>query len=217
MKNIFIILILPFLLVACFDKKNEAQVPISQVFEVAQDIKIPKNLMLEIENELAEDSKLIAPVYVFIPLQVELHEKSPGVLKNNPTKILFPKGGGRLDLKNVMAGSGTFYLNFPEEQFAKIPDLLHLYYISQSPVKTIDQEKFGLGCGKYVDLKKKFKSLQKKEYFKLNTTELRHLFVLAGHYVFVFRDKNQVYLAQMTITDSRYASDLCFSKAGVQE
>ncbi|MBC7420498.1 MAG: hypothetical protein H7328_07185 [Bdellovibrio sp.] len=202
---------------ACFKNKHETETAKTAVSTVAQDIQIPKAIMAEIEKELSEDSKLISPVYLFLPLQIELHEKNTGVLKTNLLAISFPKGGGILDLKDVVVGQGSFYLHFPKEQFAKLPELLHLYYVSQAPVKKIDQENFGLGCGKFIDIKKQFKNLQKDEFFKLNTTHLRHLYVLAGHYIFVFRENNQVSLSQLTITDSRYLNDLCFPKTGAHE
>lgn len=208
---------LVFSLLSCSENKQGIQSKPIEVSEIARDIQVPKSLMLEIEKELTEDSKLSTPVYVFVSLQVALAEKNAGVLKEHTMTINFPKGGGRLDLKDLVTGQGTFYFSFPSEQFSKLPELLHLYYISQAPVKKIDQENFGLGCGKYVDLKKKFKSLQKNNFLKLNTTQLRHLFVLAGHYLFEFRENNQVYLAQLTITDSRYASQLCFTNEGVPE
>ena len=197
-------------LVGCFSKKEVAEVELKQIIEVAQDIQLPKAILAEVEKELTEDSKLLTPVYVFVPLQIELNEKNKGVLQSSPQRFSFPKGGGRLDLKNIITGQGSFYLNFPAEQFTKLPELMHLYYVSQAPVKKIDQENFGLGCGKWVDIKKQFTHLQKADFFKLNTTALRYLYVLSGHYVFVFRENNQIYLSQLTITDSRYENELCF-------
>jgi hypothetical protein len=138
-------------------------------------------------------------------------------VQGSPAKFSFPKGGGRLDLKNIITGQGSFYFSFPAEQFTKFPSLVHLYYISQAPAKKIGDEVFGLGCGKWIDIKNKFKNLQKDNFFKLNTTANRYLFALAGHYVLVFRENNQVYLTQLTITDSRFTNELCLQESGVRE
>jgi hypothetical protein len=51
--------------------------------------------------------------------------------------------------------------------------------------------------------------LQKKDFLRVNTTGNRHLHVLAGSYVFVFRKSNQVLLTQITITDSKNKNNLC--------
>lgn len=204
-------------MMGCFSKKDESLKEATQISEIAQDILLPKALMAEIELELNEDSKLITPVYIFVPLLAELVDKSVGVIQGSPKRISFPKGGGRLDLKDVVTGQGSFYLSFPADQFAKLPDLVHLYYVSQSPLKKIGNESFGLGCGKWVDIKNKFSSLKKDKFFKLNTTDQRYLYVLAGHYVFVFRENNQVYLSQLTITDSRYTNELCNPESGARE
>jgi hypothetical protein len=178
---------------------------------VAQDIKLPRNLFKELEKEISDDLKTTLPVFVYMPLQVEFREKGHGVLKDSPLLFSFEKGGGQVDLKEVVAGQGTFFMSFPAGQFSETAELMHLYYISQAPVRKIDQENFGLGCGKWVDIKSRFKKLQNPEFLKLNTTQLRHLFVLAGHYVFVFKETNQIYLSQLSVTDSRFTNELCIS------
>jgi hypothetical protein len=199
---------------SCFSKKNENAEPPKRVTDMAQDIWMPKELMLEVIKELGEDTKTMTPVYMFVPLQVELNDKSKGVLSASPLRFTFPKGGGQLDLKDYVVGQGSFYLNFNAELFSKMPELVHLYYISQAPVKKIDDENYGLGCGKWVDIKNQFKNLQKENFLKINSTQLRYLYVLSGSYVFVFRENNQIYLSQLTITDSRHQNELCLTKAG---
>jgi hypothetical protein len=62
----FSLLIILFFLTGCFSKHEEAEKPATQVSEIAQDILLPKALMATIESELGEDSKLIAPVYIFV-------------------------------------------------------------------------------------------------------------------------------------------------------
>lgn len=202
---------------SCFEsKKNEAALVINNN-DIAQEIQIPQKILKEIEADLLAESKLLTPVYIFIPIQVTLTEGSDLVLKSSPITFNFPKGGGLIDLKDVVTGQGSFYLNFPKEQFETLPELMHLYYISQAPVKKIDSEKFGLGCGKWIDIKNKFSQLQKPDFLKVNSTDQRYLHVLAGHYLFVFRNNNQIYLTQLSITDTRYSDKLCINTMGMQD
>ena len=200
-----------FGLFSCFKSHENkvSSVTTIQVRQLSEDIQIPKEILNSVEKESVEESKTHALLYTFLPLSVEFNEKTQGVLKNNPIRFQFQKGGGAVDLKDVTVGQGTFYMSFPSEQFVNQPELAHLYYVSQAPQKNIAGEKFGLGCQRWLDLKSKFKNLQSKDFLKLNTTDLRHLYVLAGHYIFVFRQNSQIFLTQLTVVDSRHKDRLC--------
>ncbi|MBC7741793.1 MAG: hypothetical protein H7061_06335 [Bdellovibrionaceae bacterium] len=211
---IFIGWALFFSLGGCFKKTSDSNEASHKVSDMALEVQIPKELMREVVKEIGEDTKTLTPVYVFVPLQIELHDKSPGVLSAESLKFDYPKGGGQLDLKKFVVGNGSFYFNLTVDQFSKLPDLVHLYYVSHAPIKKIEDEHYGLGCGKWVDIKSQFKNLQKEDFLKLNTNQLRYLYVVAGTYVFVFRDGHQIYLSQLTITDSRYTNELCLTPAG---
>lgn len=203
------ILFFLLLISGCVKKSEHAETEVFEIRTIAKEVQIPKILMDELVTEVSGDSKTITPVYMFMPLQVQFKEKSEGALSKPAMKYSFPKGGGYLDLKDIVTGSGSFYLSFPSEQFDENLEFLHLYYISNSPVKKIEDEEFGLGCGKMVDLKKSFKKLQNPEFLKLNTTAQRYLYVASGQYIFVFRRQSQVYMAQLTLADSRYKNELC--------
>lgn len=207
------LLCLAFTMTAC-SRGSEHEAPeIIEVLAIAKEVQIPKVLMSNIEAEINAESKTIAPVYLFMPLEVQFVTLTKGVLKTPNMIFKLPKGGGSIDLKDVIAGDGSFYMRFPNEQFENMSefrvDLLGLFYISNSPSKKIDGETFGLGCGKMIDLKKSFSNLQEHKFLKLNTTDLRYLFVAAGRYVFIFKQASKVYLTQLTITDSRYYKELC--------
>lgn len=176
----------------------------------AEDFKVPKQIFDQIETDLV-GSASVQSVYLLAPIQAVLFSESNAVLKDNPARITFPNGGGKLDLAQHVSGQGSFYLSFPKEQFDALPTLEKLYFISDSPKKKIDGEEFGLGCGKYVDIKKQFESLQKKDFLKLNTTDLRYLYVVSGYYIFVFKNNNQIYLTHLHVTDSRYPDNFCSS------
>ena len=205
----FLRLLLIFLLVGCNQNSSSENDEIIDVRSIAKEVQIPKVLMTELVKEIISDSKTLTPVYLFMPLQVRFFELSEGVLKKPAVRYNFPKGGGNIDLKDLVLGSGSFFLSFPAEQFDESYEFLHLYYISNSPVKKIENESFGLGCGKMIDLKKSFSKLQKPEFLKLNTSDLRYLYVTAGMYVFVFKKSSQIFMAQLTIFDSRNSKELC--------
>ncbi len=219
MKQILLVIILfSILTTSCsfHDESKKQTVSTINVAEVAKDIKLPRNLFKEFERELAEEFKTIGPVFVYVPLDVQFNQKvGQKILRDSPLLFRFEKGGGQIDLKEVVDGVGSFYMSFPSKQFSSTAELVHLFYISQSPVKVIGEENFGLGCGKWIDIKSSFTKLQNSEFLKLNTTGQRYLHVLAGHYVFVFKQTNQISLTQLTVTDSRYPNELCTSLAQI--
>lgn len=192
-----------------FFKKSEINYEDTRVDSRAADFKIPKIIFDEAESEVSKETPNLQPVYLFFPIKVALFSRSKDVVKNQAVRITYPTGGGSLDLKNYISNQGSFSLSFPPEQFAALPTLVGLYFISDSPKKKIDGEEFGMGCAKFVNLKDQFKSLQKDDFLKLNTTDLRYLYVVSGIFVFVFRDRNQIYLSHLRITDSRYPEFFC--------
>ncbi|MBC7754699.1 MAG: hypothetical protein H7Z71_10710 [Moraxellaceae bacterium] len=193
-----------------FFQKNETHFTDIKIEVRADDFKVPIKIFDQIEADLVGTATLQA-AYLMAPLEVVLSSESNGVVQNSPIRLIFPNGGGRLDLANYVSGQGSFDLSFPPQQFADLPQLEKLYFISDSPKKRIDGEEFGLGCGKFVDIKKKFDLLQKPHFLKLNTTNLRYLYVVAGYYLFVFKNNNQFYLTHLHVTDSRYPDNFCSS------
>lgn len=177
---------------------------------ISQDIQIPKVIFDTIYNKIRSESSSAEPVYLFHPLEVIVESKSEAVAGSH--KFLFANGGGRIDLKSIIKGQGSFYFYFPEEQFSKLPELESLYYISDYPKTVIDGETFGIGCSSWVDLKKKFSQLSQPNKIILNTTSQRYLYVAGGYYVFVFRKGNQVYLSHLYLADSTYENLKCPTK-----
>lgn len=196
-------------LCGCTAKKTAAEPQVIKVDELAQDFPIPQQLFKIVETELLGETKVLVPVFSYTSLQVLFTEKTAKTLTSPNLLYMLPKGGGQIDLQNVVAGQGSFFLSFPAEQFENLPPLSHLYYLSLAPKINIDSEEFGLGCGKWIDLRDKFSELNKNNFLNLNTSDNRHLFVAAGHYVFVFRKLNQVVLAQMTLVDTKNSFLLC--------
>ncbi len=213
MKKIIILAV--FFIFACHPQTENQNVNKVEIEKIAIEQQVPKNIMKQLDEELKEEFKTIAPLYAFLPLRVLFSEDQPGVILKKETEYNFTKGGGELDLKEIVVGEGSFYMSFPAEQFDENNDLLHLYFVSNSPSTTIDNELFGLGCGKWNDLKSNFKKLQNPKFLKLNTHQLRYLRVLAGTYVFVFKQAKNIYLTQLTLTDSRHSNQLCIAGANL--
>lgn len=199
------------ILTSCnYFEKKELQYSDIKIESRPDDFKVPKKIFDQIEADLLGTSPAQS-VFLYTPIQVVLFSESNGVIKNSPTRISFPNGGGQLDLANYVIGAGSFYLSFPKDQFETLPFLENLYFISDTPKKKIEKEEFGLGCGKFVDIKKQFESLQKINFLKLYTTDLRYLYVVSGYYIFVFKKNNQVFLTHLRVTDSRYPDSFCSS------
>lgn len=198
--------------VGCTSHPDEKVIETIKIVDVSQDIRLPRQIFQEMEKDISADLKGISASYVFIPLQVKLLQSNSQALKKNEIIYSFPKGGGLLDLKTIVEGRGSFFISFPKEQFSELPDLEHLFFISNAPKMEIDGEKFGLGCRRWVDLKKQFSELQKDDFLKLNSSDQRHQFVLNGTYLFVFRKASQVYLSQLTITDTENKVPNCVNK-----
>lgn len=193
----------------CTAKHEHEEAKPIEINTFPKEISIPKAFIQKIEADLLNESKVLTPVYLFIPLKVLFTQKTHGTLASETVSYSLPKAGGTLDMQSIAIGQGSFYFSFPEEQFKELPELEHLFYVSQSPVTKIDGEDFGLGCGKWLDLKNNFTSFQKPNFLQLNTTKNRHLHVMAGSYIFIFRKLNQIFLTQVTITDSKNGDVLC--------
>ena len=85
----------------------------------------------------------------------------------------------------------------------------HLFYISNAPKIALQNSQFGLGCGQWTDLKNQSLDFQKMNFLKLNTTDLRHLYVTAGQYIFVMKKEKNIFISHLDITDSQQEDKLC--------
>lgn len=210
------IILISFMLLSCAKHHQNSEAEVVDVLKIAKEVKIPKTIMSNLVKNIQAESKTVTPVFLFMPLEVQFIEDTPGVLRAPNLVYKFPKGGGEIDLQDITLGSGSYFMRFTPEQFENMsefkPELLHLFFISNSPKTKIENEEYGLGCGRMIDLKKSFDKLQKVNFLKLNTTDQRHLFVSAGRYVFIFKQSTKVFVTQLTLTDSKYGSDLCLGE-----
>jgi hypothetical protein len=143
-------------------------------------------------------------------IRVFLTEKNEHILKTPASVIELPRGGGTVDLAQYLTTDpGSFYVGFELPEEFKDGKNLKVIYISQGRKRRLDDRVYGAGCSQYFDITAKFQEMMKTEGIKANTTRQRHLTVLAGHYIFSVIKDAQIFLTQVTITDSRYKNLLC--------
>lgn len=205
-----------FILVGCTPTPTEFVGQTHKSETPSEDVHIPKVIFDTISKNVRSESSTIEPVYLFQPLEVIIHSENNNFLSEDH-KYIFLNGGGKIDLKNILKGNGSFSFYFPEEQFAQLPELENLYFISEFPKTKIDSEYFGIGCGQWVDLKSRLSDFEKPNKVILNSTAFRHMFVAGGTYVFVFRRSNKVYLTQLYLTDSRASELKCPSVGALKK
>jgi hypothetical protein len=196
-----------FLFSSC-EKPHESKPKIISSNSLAADFNVPEVLFKVVKDSIAPGTKT-EPEYIFTNLEVEIHTDQKNVLSYSDLIFKLSNGGGSIDLKDYVTGEGSFYLNFPPEQFETKPELAFIFYLSDSPKVAIRGEEYGLGCGQWVDLKPKFEQLKQKKFLKLNTVDHTYAHVLSGQYLFVFKKGIQYYVTHLNLLDSRYGDKMC--------
>src|SRR4051812_30861062 len=102
-------LFLVCLQLGCTKHSGPVETTIINVTDIAKEQAIPKALMAQIESEVQTESKSITPLYFFVPLEVLFTELSDKALKSPTIQFNLPKGGGEIDLKDVVTGDGSFF------------------------------------------------------------------------------------------------------------
>lgn len=148
--------------------------------------------------------------YTFSPIKVHLDQKNDGVLVKPSVSLQFARGGGSVDLSELVASqNGSFYLSFELSDEMKDSKDLKVFFISSAKKRKIGNEILGGGCQSLFDLSKKFEDNFIKSQLKLNTTRDRHLSVIGGSFVFSVKKDNQVYISQISFTDSKKKHLFC--------
>ena len=176
------------------------------------DFKMPAKIWEIIEKNPDEkpNAEAATPGIFYSSMKVFLTEKNPGILKSPSFAIDLPRGGGIVDLAEYLSGQqGSFYVGFEFPDEFKDGKNLKVIYVSQARKRKIDGRVFGGGCNQYFDITQKFLEMMKTEGIKANTTRERHTTLLAGHYIFSVIKDNQIFISQVTITDSQNKNLLC--------
>lgn len=221
------LLVCSFVLLGCDALKGPAaQENVIQVEDIPRDIRMPTALWGLIEGSppptAAEqeegsqdaDAELMGTSNrtetLFMPLDVILTQKNEGVMKSTErVRIRLPRGGGRVDLADYLTDQqGSFFVSFA---WPEVPEgqAVEAWYVSKARARKLDGELWGAGCRKFFRIKDAVQKAWSGEGLKVNTTRFRHLSVLGGHFVFSSRQSRQVFVSQVTFTDSRATNLLC--------
>lgn len=201
------------MLFSCHAEKHEdSHAEVKKVIydDPPTDFKISKSVWDVLDtNESEIPGEVIDQENIFLPLQLSIKQKSEDVLKEEQVDFEFARGGGKLDLAPwIGSENGTFYLKFNLQAFEQYPSL-KVYYLSSGKKRKIDDETFGVGCNKLIEITKAFKQSMALNGLALNTTRARHATVVSGHYFFVAREAKKKYITQVEITDSSQTHLLC--------
>lgn len=146
---------------------------------------------------------------LFMPVDLILTEKNPGVLKDPSVMIHLPRGGGTIDLAPYMGDqAGSFFVRFAYPEVEEGQEL-QSWFVSKARQRKLGDEVWGAGCGKFFKVSQGLAKVMKGEGLKVNTTRNRHLTLLGGHFVFATKKNGQNFLAQATLKDSRYEALYC--------
>lgn len=146
---------------------------------------------------------------LFMPIDVILEEKNPGVLKQSPVRFKFPRGGGAIDLSQIVGDQpGSFFVRFELPDIDE-PEKTQAWFVSKARRRKLGDEIWGAGCNKYFRITKGLARLDKTGGLKVNTTRDRHVTVLGGHFVFSAKKQSQTFTTQVTFKDPRHPDFYC--------
>ncbi|MCB9025096.1 MAG: hypothetical protein H6625_02155 [Bdellovibrionaceae bacterium] len=211
-----------------FEPKEYAPIQLEYASQSDKNIKAPKVLIEEIEKYFIKNYKKTFPdkktseVNIlssiprkFLGFDVYLRPGSNKLAMSDVKQIPFSRGGGYIDLANLVEGNvGSFYINilFDWQDIMMEPsdvDQLKVYFLSRSIRRTIDGEEWGAGCGKLLDLTHFFKNQIMKKGLLLNAKDQRYLSTLGGTFYFILFKQGELFLATATFEDTRFKDLMC--------
>lgn len=172
----------------------------------------------------------------FMGIKVYLVEDTPGILGGRNYELQFGEGGGELDFKDFVADkTGNFKIAIepqlpipapPKDEHGEAkpegeakaepvpveipePGQLKIFYLSNAIRRSYDNETLGGGCRNYYDITTYFDKSMKADGIAATTTAARHVSALAGTYFFAQNWGSKIYLAHLTIKDSRFRDLQC--------
>ncbi|MCB9084740.1 MAG: hypothetical protein H6624_10375 [Bdellovibrionaceae bacterium] len=206
--------------------KGDPDLPAGRMTSTDKHVLIPDQLVKDLERSYLKnyrknfaDSDLTdGEVLARIPrrtlkLRAQLASSSPDVLVS-PSSFEVGRGGGMLDLAEWVSGvRGDFFLSLKAELDESFDSSgLRVYFIGRAPGIEIDGKNWGLGCGRYADITKFYNRNLKTEGVRLNSTRNRYLYTIAGTFLFVYVEGENLHLSTISVTDSRYQDKLCNSR-----
>lgn len=195
----------------------------AQVAKSDKDIVIPKPLVEIIKNQFEKEAsapmseagaELSAAVIPrkYLGLKIMMTPKTAGVLAE-PIRFDLPRGGAIIDFSEWISAtsSGSFFLKVQVEAEGDpaAAEKVKVYFFSRSRKRTVDEEEMGAGCNKYMDLTQFYQKTLSRDGVRANTTDQRHLSLLAGTFYFIYSAPDALHLASLTFEDPRYPSIQC--------
>ncbi len=177
-----------------------AEAKVFDLTEVGKEISVPSQVWKQIDSLMGAKDNL-----TFAPMKVRFVEKTPQVLIEPEIVVNLPRGGGEIDLSRIVKDKqGSFFVFF---EFEEIKDEFQMkaFYVSQAKKRKLDDEVWGAGCHKFMDIKDFILKAGKSKGIEVNTTRNRHDSVLGGNFIFAMNHQ----VTQVTFTDSKQPQLFC--------
>ncbi len=170
-----------------------------EITDNGPEVKIPNPIWKTFPTEKGKDT------ITFSAVTVRLVEKTRGVLVEPEIEIKLPKGGGQIDLSQFVSNKqGTFHVYFNLDEMTD-DQKLKAFFISRTRKRKIENEVWGSGCNKFMDIRNFLLTGGRAKGIEVNTTRSRHLSVLGGTFFFA----SGPLVTQVTFTDSQQAQLFC--------
>lgn len=208
----FPITLTALLMAAPVGAKEEARsedLTVVEMPEIVNEVYIPNQVWEQIAND--EGAKVVrkANAMIYAPIAVELRERSPGVLIKPALRLVFPRGGGEIDLSRYVRGTrGAFSVKFDFAGFDDGDDFL-ISYVSKGRKRQLDGEIYGAGCSVFYDVKSYLQKQNAKDGLVVNVTRDRHVSALGGFFVFSYKKTRQTFVSVVSFQDSGHPELLC--------
>lgn len=194
-------------------EKQELEYKSIAMPEIYKEIQLPIKMWDLVTGAGFEKSVRTATNFMYAPISVRLEEKSPGVLTEPALKIEFPRAGGEIDFaKFIKNDKGSFRLFFDTEGFDSDAEEFQVFYVSQSRKRKLEDGVYGSGCKSFFDIRKYIQKTNSKEGIVLNVTRDRHASAVGGTILFSYKKNRQLFVTQVTFTDSRRPDLFCDTK-----
>lgn len=165
-----------------------------------------KELTASVEGQ---EDELQGSSILFAPLKVQLIEKNPGVLQDPVIEYQFPKGGGQIDLKDVVTGKpGTFFVKFDLTE-AQADSKFEAFHLSKARKRKFDNRVFGGGCKSYTRITAVLAASSYRKGIPVNTTRDLHVSSLGGHFILSWGNADSTSVTQVKFFDSTKPQYFC--------
>lgn len=164
-----------------------------------------------------QEDEVTGSSVLFATLNLRLTEKNPGVLKEPVMEFQFPKGGGQIDLSQVVSGNpGTFFVKF-EIGDGRLNPTFEAFHLSKARRRKFDGRIFGGGCKSFTKITKIIQSYGQGPGLAFNTTRDLHVSSLGGHFLFSWSNGDATTVTQVKFFDSTKPQYHCQATADDDE